>query len=161
MKILSRIYEMQKKLDNTVDETHGITGEDVTTKKILALIVEIGEFANEISSFKYWKKNINVQKDLVLEEYADGLHFFASFYVGLDVKEDVKPILASNDLNEMFLELYSATTDLKNGISLEKLNKAFGTYIGIAKLMKFDEEEVLEYYFKKNKINFERMKNNY
>jgi len=47
------IFEMQKALDESIHKTHNVSFEETLDKKVLALLVEVGEFANEIKPFKY------------------------------------------------------------------------------------------------------------
>lgn len=158
--IINNIYDLQQKLDDAIEVAHGVKPKEVSNKKVLAALVEISEFANELSTFKYWKKNKNINHENTLLEYADGLHFFISFYVQLEIRKEIKPFI-EGDINEMFIKLFKYTADLYNNINEELLDKAFSIYLGIAELTKLDWEEVEEFYIKKNKINFERIKNNY
>lgn len=51
------LYELaliQEKLDQTIIENHYLQGEDLYNSKKLALLVELGELANEIRFFKFW-----------------------------------------------------------------------------------------------------------
>ncbi len=55
---LSKLFEMQKVLDERIEKEHPRQdGEDRLVKKILALQVELGELANEWRGFKFWSKN--------------------------------------------------------------------------------------------------------
>ncbi len=48
-----KILEMQKALDENIQKTHNVKAEEVVINKIVALVVEVAEFANEIQTFKY------------------------------------------------------------------------------------------------------------
>lgn len=77
---LQRFLNLQEGLDGEIirrcTERNEIPTEDeLINKKVLALFVEVGEFANEIKSFKYWKQNKQVDDSKVLEELAD-IYFF-------------------------------------------------------------------------------------
>jgi dimeric dUTPase (all-alpha-NTP-PPase superfamily) len=50
---LKEIFAMQIKLDKAILEKHKPNIEEIQTNRILALIVEIAEQANEVQSFKY------------------------------------------------------------------------------------------------------------
>ena len=55
---LAKLFAMQKELDARILEEHPVQeGEDRLAKKILALLVELGELANEARFFKYWSYN--------------------------------------------------------------------------------------------------------
>src|SRR5690606_12185173 len=52
---LAKLFEMQKELDDRILAEHPIQeGEVRLAKKILALLVELGELANEARFFKFW-----------------------------------------------------------------------------------------------------------
>lgn len=54
---LSKLFEMQKELDDYIVKTKGLEGQDFLPQKILALQVELGECANEWRGFKFWSEN--------------------------------------------------------------------------------------------------------
>lgn len=55
---LTKLFEMQKVLDQDIERNHPIVeGEDRLSKKILALLVELGECANEWRGFKFWSND--------------------------------------------------------------------------------------------------------
>lgn len=54
---LQKLFEIQSKLDERIVQEHGLQGQDLLGKKILALQVEIGELANEARFFKFWSKD--------------------------------------------------------------------------------------------------------
>jgi dimeric dUTPase (all-alpha-NTP-PPase superfamily) len=51
---LSKLFQMQKELDDYIVKTKGLEGQDLLPQKILALQVELGECANEWRGFKFW-----------------------------------------------------------------------------------------------------------
>jgi len=55
---LEKLFQMQKELDARIEREHPREpGEDRLAKKILALLVELGELANEWRGFKFWSKD--------------------------------------------------------------------------------------------------------
>lgn len=54
---LSKLFEMQKALDEKIIKEKGLEGQDLLPQKILALQVELGECANEWRGFKFWSQN--------------------------------------------------------------------------------------------------------
>ena len=50
---LQKLFEMQAALDAFIEKTQNIT-HDVFREKGLALLVELGELANETRCFKFW-----------------------------------------------------------------------------------------------------------
>ncbi len=69
---------MQQALDSHIEEKHQLQNEDLFTRKTLALLVEIGELANETRCFKFWSVKPASEKQVVLEEFVDGIHFILS-----------------------------------------------------------------------------------
>lgn len=56
---LSKLFEMQRALDEKIVKEKGLDGQDLLPQKILALQVELGELANEWRGFKFWSENQN------------------------------------------------------------------------------------------------------
>lgn len=54
---LQELFNVQAKLDKRIVEEHGLQGQDLLDKKILALQVELGECANEYRAWKFWSKD--------------------------------------------------------------------------------------------------------
>src|SRR5690625_410126 len=54
---LNELFNIQAKLDERIEKEHGLEGQDLLDKKILALQVELGELANEQRSWKFWSKD--------------------------------------------------------------------------------------------------------
>ena len=79
MKIeLEELFKAQAELDATIAKNHQISYETTRHRRIMACLVEIGELANATRCFKYWSNKGKESDDIVLDEFADGLHFFLS-----------------------------------------------------------------------------------
>ena len=77
---LNEMRRLQRKLDTRVKKENDIPADaNLNIEKFLALKTELFELANEIESFKYWKKNKN--KTNQLEEACDVLHFILSIAI--------------------------------------------------------------------------------
>jgi len=98
---LNELLNKQKELDNLVLKTNNdlIAPKQILTSTILALIVEIGEMANEIRCFKHWSKKPSSKRVIILEEYVDALHFFLSIANQLGFNEQ--------DIVEMYNTKYN------------------------------------------------------
>ena len=82
---LNEIRHLQNNLDIRVKNENDIPMDaNLSIEKFLALKTELFELANEIESFKYWKKNKN--KTNQLEEACDVLHFVMSIAIDNDVE---------------------------------------------------------------------------
>lgn len=159
-----KILEMQKALDTAIMSAHNINHKEVREKRIVALLVEIGEFANEYAPFKYWKKNKVVDRAKLIEEFVDGIHFFASLALdlGFDIKRpEIHSYIVSEDKSVQLLETFNAVAALKYKFDEEQLTKAFGIYMGNARLLEITNEEIEDFYIEKNKENFDRIARGY
>ena len=59
---LSKLFELQKVLDEKIIKEKNLEGRDLLPMKILALQVELGELANEWRGFKFWSKDQSPRK---------------------------------------------------------------------------------------------------
>jgi dimeric dUTPase (all-alpha-NTP-PPase superfamily) len=140
----------------------------------IALLVEIGEVANELKSFKYWKKDKKIDLEKVQEELIDCLHFFLSLVNGsqINFNEYFSPKIENKlDTNRLLLIIFKATARLY-WLKEEKTrkNKKDGKiyyYYWLSNFEKlcwqinFDEKKLLEVYRRKNEINKQRQLENY
>ena len=69
---LTPLYVKQAELDQRIADNHHVSYETTRERRILALLVEIGEFANATRCFKYWSNKPSEAQDIVLDEYVDG-----------------------------------------------------------------------------------------
>ncbi|SYV97682.1 Uncharacterized protein conserved in bacteria, partial [Mycoplasmopsis edwardii] len=56
---LTELFEMQRRLDREIDKKRNninpqFTKKEITLQRMIALMVEAGEYINEVQSFKYW-----------------------------------------------------------------------------------------------------------
>ncbi|EGV00270.1 dUTP diphosphatase [Mycoplasmopsis columbina] len=162
---LTRIFQMQKELDEKIsarDDLNTIKGQKLHQQMMLAVLIEIAEFANEVQSFKYWKANKKVDNDKVLEEFADVLHFLGSLGYTHNLNPEIEPLVVKNkDINEQFTILFNAVTKAMYHTNKHVIAEILSLALGAMKLLKFSEEEILEWYEKKNRINHERVNNRY
>lgn len=159
---LKPLFEAQAKLDATIAENHHVSYETTHSRRLLALLVEIGEFANTTRCFKYWSNKGMEDKATVLDEYADGMHFFLS--LGIDVgstKFDYEITKPDCDLTEQIHRVYSRIEDFRNNWKEEPYIKAFSTFLNIIPLLGYTFADVEEAYFKKLGVNYVRQDTNY
>ncbi|QSF13782.1 dUTP diphosphatase [Mycoplasma sp. Mirounga ES2805-ORL] len=159
----SRIYEMQKKLDAAYTIDPKITEDKIGFfhKRLLALLVEVGEFANEIQTFKYWKKHKNVDMKKVSEEFADVMHFQTSLAYRLGASEIIEPLILDEDINLQLIKYYRLIVNLMEDLSKEKIEEVLSVSIALAHMVGIDDQQIFDNYEAKNKINYERIRNNY
>ena len=100
---IKKLYELQKKLDNTILNKFKLpmTSKELLTNTLLALQVEVSELANATRCFKHWSTKSAESKERLLDEYADVLHFFLSIgnQLGFTPEEVADAYLKKNEEN--------------------------------------------------------------
>ncbi|MEE3928599.1 dUTP diphosphatase [Mycoplasmopsis ciconiae] len=160
------IFNYQNELDlllhkKAIEINPNLCEKDIQNQKLIALMVEVSEFANEVQSFKYWKQNKNIKLDLVLEEYADVIHFLVSFATSLNVEPVIEPKVFSANLNIQFIQIFLGVAELMKTFNKENLLKVFELVLGVSKIVNITFEMIEESYLKKHQENYNRIINNY
>lgn len=161
--LLTTLFELQKELDTRIEKEHGLEQADLMDKKIMALLVELGELANETRCFKFWSKKPAAPRDVILEEYVDGVHFILSIGLELKIQEQVNldPIDENKDLVEQFQQVFASIIDFRKQLNFETYHKIFNEYIKLGKLLGFSVEDIEEAYKMKNEVNHQRQDQGY
>lgn len=161
---LKWLSEQQEFLDNKILEKHNLTlDHDMFRKKLIAFWVELGEYANEEKSFKYWKQGSPGARNVQLEEYIDGLHFIIS--IGNQINFNFEHF-NFNDLGyknniDCYFELIQDLTSLVNNPNSETFANIFNAFLQIAKVQNYSEDELIETYKAKHEKNQQRQVDNY
>jgi dimeric dUTPase (all-alpha-NTP-PPase superfamily) len=169
---LEKLFKLQKTFDNRVITEKGLENEYLFLKKKTALLVEIGELANELPSvFKFWSnKKDNLEKALV--EYVDGLHFVLSLIIDAvegdeSIIEDViiyeieRIVLKPNALILEFNWLYKNVSLIHPGEDDTRFAHLLYRYLSLGNSIGFTDEQIEQAYFEKNKINHQRQEVGY
>ena len=160
--VLKEMYQKQLELDNEIAKNHNISYEETKDKRLLALLVELGEFANATRTFKFWSFKPSESKERVLDEFADGLHFLLS--LGLAYKFEVDSIEVESDekdLTAAILNSYHYINEFYNERSFVKYVKMFEGYLKILATLGYSWSDAYDAYFLKLKENHHRQETNY
>jgi dimeric dUTPase (all-alpha-NTP-PPase superfamily) len=159
---IADLIPYQSQLDERIFELHDTDRPTTMQSRLLALLVEVGEFANEIRCFKFWSIKGPSEKGILAEEFVDGLHFFLSLGIDLDDDgSDVEAILVEGSGTDRFVALYDAIIVFGRNANLDTYREAFGLFFGLANSFGLSEEDIRENYLKKNKKNHVRQDQNY
>jgi dimeric dUTPase (all-alpha-NTP-PPase superfamily) len=161
---LQKLFQMQKALDSYIEGKHQLQDEDLFDRKVLALLVEIGELANETRCFKFWSIKPSSEKDVILEEFVDGIHFILSLGIecGFDEKPfEIKNMHSSHSITEQFIHIYNIVGIFKRSRNLDDFILVFEHYLQLASLLGITYEEMEQAYIQKNEVNYKRQNNNY
>jgi dimeric dUTPase (all-alpha-NTP-PPase superfamily) len=159
---LTQLFTRQKELDDYIEQKHGLTSKDLFEEKILALFVEIGELANETRCFKFWSVKEPSPKEVILEEYVDGIHFLLSLGLerGLTPKK-AEPFEQETTTTALFNQMYRAIDYFKDQQNEETYLIVFELYLKLARQLGFTDDDILTAYHDKNDVNFKRQDSNY
>ena len=159
---LEQLYKYQKDLDGEIANIHHVDYSSTHKKRLLALLVEIGELANETRCFKYWSNKGPSPKERIMDEYADGLHFFLSLGIPLKTtKFEYELNKNSEDLTDQFHKLYSLITILQTNYNLHNYIKAFSYFLNLAYSLDMTSNDIVDSYLVKLNVNHKRQETNY
>jgi dimeric dUTPase (all-alpha-NTP-PPase superfamily) len=172
---LSKLFHMQRQLEDRIMMEKGLVGQDLLPKKIIALQVEMGELANEIRFFKFWSQDQTPRTKVpkrptmnyediewtnrVLEEYADALHLGLSIGIELEWDMEQASIFPRRraDLTEQFQALFYYSSRLLSDKWLDFMD----LFMGLGEMLGFTWEEIEQAYFEKNAVNHTRQEQGY
>jgi dimeric dUTPase (all-alpha-NTP-PPase superfamily) len=173
---LERLFQTQKVLRDRI----GYNEPDRFNKLILALLVELGECANEWRGFKFWSTNQSprTQKarapymDLddadfynpLLEEFVDCLHFILELGLELEIRvnsiQELYWICDEESITDQFRVCYYAINQECDDDE-KWFNGVFTAFKALGKHLGFTWDEIEQAYFTKNKINHVRQETGY
>lgn len=166
---LKELFEIQRSLDQNIEQNHNLQEVSLWNKKLLALQVELGELANETRCFKFWSHKDPAEKAVILEEYVDCLHFILSLGLEQKLEESFhdqklsfhKNKASEDELTKQFLELFSVIDGFGKQPERENYQKMFRKFFKVGEALGFSPEEVHGFYMKKNEINYQRQETGY
>jgi len=159
---LEELFALQSQLDEHIIKTKGLTkSQQMTDKKVIAFKVEFGEFLNEVKDFKFWSNKPMSEKEVVLEEFVDGIHFLLT--VSLDRQYDrwIKEVEGEYYVKTKTLDQLSMEVFNNRLTSAGEVTDAFEMMLAIAHKLGFSEEDILAAYDRKNGINHDRQDQGY
>ncbi|WEK83104.1 MAG: dUTP diphosphatase [Mycoplasma sp.] len=161
---LSDLFAKQEQLDQHIHQNHHLTYKDVEDELVLALAVELSELANEIRCFKFWSNKKPSDKDVILEEYVDGIHFITSIAIakhlapGEFIVNDTQFANDKKAITKIFNQLYSQLNYLYDA---EHVKEWYEQYLSLGYALGFNIDEIKTAYNRKNAINHNRQDTNY
>jgi dimeric dUTPase (all-alpha-NTP-PPase superfamily) len=173
------LKEKQTKLDKLIAAKNSLDLKWVSylnaERLKLALLVEVGEFANEIKSFKAWAKKPKIDWGKAKEELIDCLGYFLGL-AGI-YKIDMSLALIGEykkkgwSFNKLLLDFFAKNNNLyveknerfynlrESEIPENKKNTYYdwlGIFNQISEKLQIDEQKLLDIYLAKHKINLQR-----
>ncbi|MNR93675.1 dUTPase [compost metagenome] len=169
---LTKLFEMQRELDERIVKEKGLEGLDLLPEKILALQVELGECANEWRGFKFWSKDqrprtskwvapsmglsFAEERNPLLEEYIDCLHFILSIGNIHRITQFDHLELVEESITFYFTKLLRVEWESKVSYTV-----AVPAFLKLGKMLGFTWEKIEEAYMSKNVVNHTRQSTGY
>lgn len=159
---LQKLFNMQNSLDTFIQNEKKIEY-DVFLEKGLALLVELAELANETRCFKFWSEKGPSEKQVILEEYVDSIHFLLSLGIEKNLHElENWPMNHPDEpLTKLFLLTQSSINQFLQSPKKANYEDVWSWYGAIATNLGFTHKEVVHAYIEKNEKNYERQRSGY
>jgi dimeric dUTPase (all-alpha-NTP-PPase superfamily) len=183
---LKKLFEVQKVLRDRINYNEP----DRFNKLVLALLVELGECANEWRGFKFWSKDQKARTfgvkgvghgiatyNPLLEEYVDGLHFVLELGIELGFDQsstggifehNVEVSKSVYGVTEQFTNVFEQVSTLNDEYRFRRNRDEFEEYeillylfFGLGEMLGFTWEQIEQAYFEKNKVNHQRQSEGY
>lgn len=149
-------------MDQDIASRHKVSYESTFAERVLALLVELGEFANETRCFKYWSEKPPSPKERILDEYADALHFFLSLGVMLGVEEYTHHFhVREKDASKAIVDVYRKVGELYGRFDADHYLSAFSAFLNLIPLFGYSVAEVEAAYLNKLGVNYKRQEEHY
>ncbi|WP_017756067.1 dUTP diphosphatase [Calidifontibacillus oryziterrae] len=161
--MIEQLFKLQRQLDERIAKEHGLEQVDLMDKKVMALLVELGELANETRCFKFWSKKPPAEREVILEEYVDGIHFILSIGIELDIEDllNLELYEESRDLVNQFHRVFYSISMFRENTSLENYHTIFNEYLLLGRLLGFSSKDIEKAYILKNEVNHQRQDQGY
>ncbi|KXH87219.1 dUTP diphosphatase [Sporosarcina sp. HYO08] len=159
---LTKLFQMQQQLDAFIQQSRE-GQQNVFEEKGLALLVELAELANETRCFKFWSLKGASEKEVILEEYVDSIHFILSLGIekGFNSLEEWPKGEVVGQLTHLFLKTNQVINQFLDQQTKEAYEQIWIHYGAIAKKLGFTNEDIISAYILKNEENYIRQKSGY
>ncbi|WP_152654814.1 dUTP diphosphatase [Oceanobacillus sp. CFH 90083] len=159
----NQLFDMQKELDTYIENNHDLSDVNLFHEKQLALLVELGELANETKCFKFWSTKPRNSQQVILEEYVDVLHFLMSIGIEKDYiyQEEEKKQEALLTESECFYQVYQRAIAYREDPKNENYQQLFSRFLYLGNQLGFTDKDIQQAYWEKNQINYQRQDQGY
>ena len=158
----SSLYDMQHDLDNYIESNNDLHNKDVFQEKYLALLVELGELANETRCFKFWSEKPPSEKHVILEEYVDGIHFLLSLGNEIGQQYKSRPLPAGKiSMTKQFNHVFERCAEFYRHPEETHYKDMMESYLQLGELLGFTDTDIKKAYHEKNEVNYDRQNQGY
>ena len=159
---LEQLNQLQATLDQHIMDNHQLTRPETIHRRILALLVELSESANETRCFKFWSLKDPSDLTIIEEELSDVLHFIISLNLNLATPlQEIEVVVTPKDLTQLFLESYQQALKLMESLDAETIGQLLNAFFNIVIQVGSSPQALLNAYTEKNAINHHRQDQQY
>ncbi|MDY0214213.1 MAG: dUTP diphosphatase [Bacilli bacterium] len=162
---LAPLLIKQKELDARINTEHKVTHQSTKTERFLALLVEIGELANATRAFKYWSLKPGEERARLLDEFADGLHFFLSLAIVFNIEVDEvyyeSSLTDKKTVVNRFKEVYQAIGHFMEKEGEILYFRALTSFLSLGSALAFTPQDINDAYLAKLVVNYTRQNTKY
>lgn len=155
------LFQMQAQLDEFIEKNQNINY-DVFNEKGLALLVELAELANETRCFKFWSTKGPSEREIILEEFVDSIHFLLSLGNEKGFSLQSWPeVQNEQNLTQLFLTLQKVILNFIENPTEQTYKEVWEGYGVLAYNLQFTLDDIIRAYIAKNEKNYERQRTGY
>lgn len=142
---LEKLYESQREFENQHQDKVSLQGKALSTKKLLALQVKMGELADETQCFKFWNPKKTPVRRRILQSYIETLYLILSIGIEKGFTEtEISPKKADSELTDQFLNLFIDINDFMVCFSEDHYITLVEDFLNLSLTLGFAEEDILE-----------------
>ena len=163
---LQQLQHKQAQLDDLIFKLHETNRPKTFINRQLSFLVELAELVNEQRDFKYWSNKPASPQKVLLEEYADGLHFLLSLSIDmqcrfLDPLPGHSPLDPSLSTTHFLMRLFNEFAAFSQKPDLAKYQKVLSLFLELGQRFALESKAIMEAYAAKYIINQQRQQNQY
>lgn len=159
------LCETQEILDDRINDERGLAGQNLMQERMLALLVEIGELANETRCFKFWSSKPASDKEIILEEFVDCMHFLLSIGNHSGFSDHLYEVRLNGNMNgsvtDLFYDFFHSVVEFRTKPSSSRYLDMWDHFMSIGTRLGFRKSEIYDSYLSKNEVNHERQSEGY
>ncbi|HHX07416.1 MAG TPA: dUTPase [Erysipelothrix sp.] len=159
---LEQLNQLQQQLDQHILDNHQLTRIETTQRRILALLVELAESANETRCFKFWSLKSSSDLSVIEEELSDVLHFIISLNLNLENPlTSIELTVTTQELTPLFLQTFHQALRLSEELNQENIAQVLNSFFNLVLSIGSSPQALLQAYVEKNEINHQRQEQQY
>lgn len=163
MMVMNDLLKIQEEVDSLIIDKIDIRFKDTVNDRKIAFHVELGELANEIGFFKYWKKSHKKDHKRIKDEWSDCLAFLNSITITMGYNEEINKVFGRmiTFLSHKNIKDYYYRLSINRLYDFVDIESAYSDLFKLGYSLGYTLEELSEAYISKSNENIRRAKEGY